>query len=223
MTSSILRASALLLLLSGCIPMNPQRARDLPPDLSQRPPEERLLVADKDSPEFYMDCEELAARLVEVRADIASEAQVIQANQSQNDAQAAAGLVLSPVFLFMKDAPHEKQRFKELDEERERITRISPVATLQPASWITLWDGAIGRPFMGDVLVAAIHRHRERRLLVADSATDRNPTGSYGSESRSAASAGGRRPERHRVSAGAIRVGTAPTSMRFTSAPIVSP
>lgn len=125
MTSSNLRASALLLLLSGCIPMNPQRARDLPPDLSQRPPEERLLVADKDSPEFSMDCQELAARLVEVRADMASEAQVIQANQSQNDAQAAAGLVLSPVFLFMKDAPREKQRFKELDEERERITRIS--------------------------------------------------------------------------------------------------
>ncbi len=72
-----------------------------------------------------MDCQELASRLVEVRAEMARETQMIQANQSQNDAQAAAGLVLSPVLLFMKDAPREKERFKELDEERERITRIS--------------------------------------------------------------------------------------------------
>lgn len=125
MTSNILRASALLLLLSGCIPMNPQRARDLPPDLSQRPPEERILEADKDSPEFSMDCQKLASRLVEVRADMARETQVIQANQSHNDAQAAAGVVLSPLLLFIKDVPRAKQHFKELDEERERITRIS--------------------------------------------------------------------------------------------------
>ena len=132
MTSSLLRASALLLLLSGCIPMNPQRARDLPPDLSQRPPEERILVADKDSPEFSMDCQTLASRLVEVRAEMTGETRVIEANQSQNDAEAAAGLVLSPVFLFMKDVPRAKQHYKELDEERERITRISQARRCSP-------------------------------------------------------------------------------------------
>jgi hypothetical protein len=105
--------------------MSPQRARDLPPDLSQRSPEERLLAADTDSPEFSMDCQKLASRLVDVRAEMAKETQVIQANQSHNDLQATAGLVLSPVFLFMKDVPRAKQRFNELDEERERITRIS--------------------------------------------------------------------------------------------------
>jgi hypothetical protein len=105
--------------------MDPQRARDLPPDLSQRPPEERILGADKDSPEYSMDCQKLASRLVEVHAKLARETQVIQANQLQNDQQAAAGLMLSPALLFMKDVPGAKQRFKELDEERERITRIA--------------------------------------------------------------------------------------------------
>jgi hypothetical protein len=106
--------------------MEAQRARDLPPDLSQRPPEERILEADKNSPEFSMDCEKLASRLAEVRADMAKEAQAIQANQSQNDVKSAVGLVVSPIaYLFEKDMARAKQHYKELDEARERITRIS--------------------------------------------------------------------------------------------------
>ena len=72
-----------------------------------------------------MSCPELASTLVEVQSDLATVKRVIDDNQSDNGAKAAASYVFTPLLLTMKDVPPAKEKYQELDERRERITRIS--------------------------------------------------------------------------------------------------
>jgi hypothetical protein len=105
--------------------MQPQRARDLPPDLGSLAPEGRVLAADRDSAQYAMSCQALAARLTEVHQAMAAEMHVIENSQAENGSMAVAGVLVPGTLLFMKDVPRAKAHYQDLDAERERLLRIS--------------------------------------------------------------------------------------------------
>lgn len=118
------RANALFaaLLLAGCA----HSARDLPPDMSNLTPVQRLLPGDTSTPEYSMSCSALKDELVTTRAALSRSESQLQNTQDENQSKGMAGvLVFTPVMLAMEDDPSAITRYRELDVKRERLIRIA--------------------------------------------------------------------------------------------------
>lgn len=113
--------SVFLVFLSGCA----QKARDLPPDLSQLPVQERLLITDKDSPEYNMNCADLKIQLEHIQASMSDAEKQLNSIQASNQAKGSIGILLfPPAMLTMQNNDEISTKYRQLDEKKERILRI---------------------------------------------------------------------------------------------------
>ncbi|MBI5753055.1 MAG: hypothetical protein HZA59_13075 [Hydrogenophilales bacterium] len=118
------RASALFgaMLLLGCA----HPARELPPDMSNLAPSQRLLPGDTTRHEYAISCTELNAELAKTRDAISHIEAQVRGAQAENQSKGVAGILLfTPIMLSMEDNEPMKNRYRELDEHRERLLRIA--------------------------------------------------------------------------------------------------
>lgn len=116
-----LSAPLVAVLLAGCA----QPARDLPPDMSSLAPSQRLLPGDTSLPEYQLSCPQLQAELKTTRNALTVIEAQLQSAQGDNQSKGVAGLVLfTPILLAMDDNAPVKARYRDLDEQRERLLRI---------------------------------------------------------------------------------------------------
>src|SRR5215475_4798277 len=102
------------------------RARELPPDLSALPPSQRILPEDYQSPEYSLSCDALSQELNGVRQRLSDLDKRIRETQTDNQAKAAAGLLLfTPLMLTLEIDEGTKNEFFEVEARRERILRIA--------------------------------------------------------------------------------------------------
>jgi len=109
-------------LLAGCARQSPA----LPPDLSSRPPEQRLLAGDLESPEARLDCAGLAQEYDNNKQAVAKIEGVIAGNRGHNQAVTYVGGVLfPPLLLAIKPDSDAKQTLDDLQVQRDRLDRLS--------------------------------------------------------------------------------------------------
>lgn len=109
------------IILTGCA----NRARDLPPDLSHLPVKERLLPSDKESVEYCMTCDNLKTQLELTQKSILNVESQLSNIQSSNQSKGSLGiLLLPPVMLTMQNNDEISEKYRKLDEKKERILRI---------------------------------------------------------------------------------------------------
>ena len=126
-----LRVSALAgaVLLMGCA----HPARELPPDMSNLAPSQRLLPGDTTSPEYSISCTELKAELATTRDALSQTEAQLRGIQEENQSKGVAGLLIfSPIMLSMEDNETMKNRYRTLDEKRERLVRIAQARQCPP-------------------------------------------------------------------------------------------
>jgi hypothetical protein len=116
-------SSALLIaLLAGACA---REAPGLPPNLSDRPAEQRLLAGDLDSAEAKLDCAELAAERSRNRATADQLEKAIAGNRGHNQAVGYFSAVLfPPLLLAIKPDSDAKKTLDELQAQRDRIDRL---------------------------------------------------------------------------------------------------
>jgi hypothetical protein len=118
------RSSALLLVLlaGACARQSPQ----LPPDLSARPPEQRLVAGDTESAEATLDCPGLAVQYDHNKEATAKLEQLIAGNRGHNQSVVYVGGVLfPPLLLAVKPDDDAKKKLDELQIQRDRIDRLA--------------------------------------------------------------------------------------------------
>jgi hypothetical protein len=112
----------LALLVGACARQSPQ----LPPDLSARPPEQRLLAGDSDSAEAKLDCPALATEYEHNKEATAKIEGVIAGNRGHNQSVVYIGGVLfPPLLLAVKPDDDAKKTLDSLQVQRDRIDRLS--------------------------------------------------------------------------------------------------
>lgn len=119
-----LSASTLLIVFIaiGCA----HTARELPPDMSNLPPANRLLSGDVDSPEYSWACPVLKAELESTRAALSHIETQLQSTQDQNLSKGIVGvLVFTPALITMEDNETLKNKYHSLDTKRELLLRIA--------------------------------------------------------------------------------------------------
>lgn len=118
------RSSVLLLaLLAGaCARQSPQ----LPPDLSARPPEQRLLAGDTGSAEAKLDCPGLVGEYERNKQATEKLEGVIAGNRGHNQGVVYVGGVLfPPLLLAVKPDDDAKKALDDLQAQRDRIDRLA--------------------------------------------------------------------------------------------------
>jgi hypothetical protein len=116
------RALLLALLLGGCARSSPE----LPPNLSDRPPEQRLLQGDSESAEAKLDCAGLLQERERNRTTSSELEQKISGNRGHNQAVGYIGGVLfPPLLLAIKSDSDLKTTLDQLQSQRDRIDRLS--------------------------------------------------------------------------------------------------
>jgi hypothetical protein len=113
----------LLALLAGaCARSSP----DLPPDLSNRAPEQRLLPGDTESAEARLDCPGLTLEYEHNKEAAGKVEGVIKGNRDHNQAVVYVGGVLfAPLLLAIKPDSDAKKTLDDLQTQRDRIDRLS--------------------------------------------------------------------------------------------------
>jgi hypothetical protein len=110
------------LLAGACARQSPQ----LPPDLSTRPPEQRLLAGDSDSAEAKLDCPALVAEYEHNTEANAKVEGMIAGNRGHNQSVVYIGGVLfPPLLLAVKPDDDAKKTLDNLQAQRDRIDRLS--------------------------------------------------------------------------------------------------
>lgn len=122
------------MLVLGCA----HPARELPPDMSNLTPSQRLLPGDITRPEYVISCTELKAELATTYDALSRIEDQLRRTHAENQSKGVAGILLfSPIMLSMNDGvPMEnnlsmednepmKNQYRELDEHRERLLRIA--------------------------------------------------------------------------------------------------
>ena len=113
---------AALLLLGACARPSP----DLPPDLSRRPPDQRLLPGDLESPEARLDCPALKTQIESNRTQASDLGAAIAGHRQQNQAAGyIAGVLFPPALLAVQNDTGAKQTLDELQKKNDRIDRLS--------------------------------------------------------------------------------------------------
>ena len=119
-----LRASSALtlaVLLGACARPSPA----LPPNLSDLPPEQRLLAGDNDSAEGKLDCAGLAAERERNRVTAEQIEKAIAANRGHNQAVGYfSGVLFPPLLLAIRPDSDSKKTLDELQVQRDRIDRL---------------------------------------------------------------------------------------------------
>jgi hypothetical protein len=117
-------SSALLLaLLAGACA---RAAPSLPPNLSDRPAEQRLLVGDTDSAEAKLDCRSLAEERERNRETTDQLEKAIASNRGHNQAVGYfSALLFPPLLLAIKPDNDAKKTLDELQVQRDRIDRLT--------------------------------------------------------------------------------------------------
>ena len=118
------RSSALLLavLLGACARQSPT----LPPDLSARPPEQRLMAGDGESAEGKLDCPGLVAEYERNKEATSKLESLIARNRGHNQGVVYVGGLLFPPLLFaVKPDDDAKKTLDELQTQRDRIDRLA--------------------------------------------------------------------------------------------------
>jgi len=111
----------LALALGACARSSPE----LPPNLSDRPPEQRLLPGDSASAEAKLDCPGLLQERERNRTTADELEKKIAANRGQNQAAGYfAGILFPPLLLAMKPDTDIKTTLDELQSQRDRIDRL---------------------------------------------------------------------------------------------------
>jgi hypothetical protein len=111
----------LTLALVACARPSPE----LPPNLSDRPSEQRLLPGDSESAEAALDCNGLAGERERNRATTEELEKRIAGNRGHNQAVGYFGGVLFlPLLLAMKPDSDIKTTLDQLQSQRDRIDRL---------------------------------------------------------------------------------------------------
>ena len=121
MTTNRAAAVALAVVLAGCARNAPQ----LPPDLSQLPPEQRLLVGDQESPEGKLTCPELKEEAVKANAASRELEGIIASNRGYNTAIIYVSSFLPPLALAARTDEEAKTSLDSLQVRRDRIDRLA--------------------------------------------------------------------------------------------------
>ena len=121
MSSRADSALLLALLVGACA----RAAPALPPNLSDRPPEQRLLAGDADSAEAKLDCRGLAQELARNRQTAERLEGVIASNRGQNQAAAClGGVFFLPLLIAIKPDSDVKSALDQLQAQLDRIDRL---------------------------------------------------------------------------------------------------
>lgn len=118
------RSSALLLVLlaGACARQSPE----LPPDLSARRPEQRLLVGDSESAEAKLDCPALALEYDRNKEATGKLESLIAGNRGHNQGVVyVGGLLFPPLLLAVKPDDDAKKSLDSLQAQRDRIDRLA--------------------------------------------------------------------------------------------------
>ena len=109
-------------LVAGCARQSPA----LPPDLSSRPPDQRLVAGDLESAEARLDCAGLAQEYDNNKQAAAKIEGVIAGNRGHNQAVTyVAGVLFPPMLLAIKPDSDAKKTLDDLQAQRDRIDRLS--------------------------------------------------------------------------------------------------
>ena len=117
MTTHFCVALAASLLVAGCV----QRARELPPDMSQFAPQERLQPGDRNDPAFVLECPDLNRAIADLKSERA------QHEAKMSESRVANQMV---VYFFWWTAllpdPNnaEKDAIRVLEARADRLNRI---------------------------------------------------------------------------------------------------
>ena len=118
------RSSVVLLALlsAACARQSPA----LPPDLSGRPAEQRLLSGDSDSPEGKLDCPGLAQEY-ERNKDATGKLEALIGNDRRHNETVVyvGGVLFFPLLLAVKPNDDAKATLDRLQAQRDRIDRLS--------------------------------------------------------------------------------------------------
>jgi len=95
---------------------------ELPPDLSDLPPGQRLLAGDLESPEAKLDCAQLASESDRIRSAARGNEAQITSNRTHNQVVLLSGQVLFPAVRMDEDA---KKALDELQVRSDRVDRLS--------------------------------------------------------------------------------------------------
>jgi hypothetical protein len=110
------------LLVGACA----RAAPPLPPNLSDRPAEQRLLPGDDDSAEAKLDCAALAAERARNLDATGQLERAIAGNRDHNQAVTYfGGLLFPPLLLAIKPDSSAKKTLDDLQAQRDRIDRLS--------------------------------------------------------------------------------------------------
>jgi hypothetical protein len=121
--SSRKNSALLIVLLAGACA---RAAPGLPPNLSDRPPEQRLLAGDLDSAEAKLDCRGLADERERNLQTTDQLEKAIAANRGHNQAVGYFGGVLfPPLLLAFKPDSDAKTTLDQLQSQRDRIDRLT--------------------------------------------------------------------------------------------------
>jgi hypothetical protein len=121
---SLNKSCALLLavIVGACARSSPE----LPPNLSDRPPEQRLLPGDSDSAEAKLDCAGLIQERDRNRATTAELEKRIADNRGHNQAVGYfAGVLFPPLLLAVKPDNDIKTTLDQLQAQRDRLDRLA--------------------------------------------------------------------------------------------------
>ena len=112
----------MVLLAGACARQSPQ----LPPDLSARAPEQRLLAGDTESAEARLDCPGLALEYDRNKEATSKLEGLIAGNRGHNQGVVYVGaLLFPPLLLAVKPDDDAKKKLDEFQAQRDRIDRLS--------------------------------------------------------------------------------------------------
>jgi hypothetical protein len=115
-------ALLLALILGACARSSPE----LPPNLSDRPPEQRLLAGDSESAEAKLDCTGLLQERERNRQTTDELEKKIADNRGRNQAVGYfAGVLFPPLLLAVKPDSDIKTTLDQLQVQRDRIDRLT--------------------------------------------------------------------------------------------------
>ena len=117
MTMHLSVALAAALLAAGCA----QGARELPPDMSQLAPQERLQPGDRNDPAFVLECSDLNRTI----ADLKSERAQHEAKMAESRVGNQMAVYLVPLAVLLPD-PNKAERdaIQTLEARADRLNRI---------------------------------------------------------------------------------------------------
>ena len=122
LSSKTSRALFLALMLGACARSSPE----LPPNLSDRPPEQRLLQGDSESAEAKLDCTGLLQERERNRQTTDELEKKIADNRGRNQAVGYfSGVLFPPLLLAVKPDSDIKTTLDQLQAQRDRIDRLA--------------------------------------------------------------------------------------------------